>query len=287
MDVNKHAEYKKAAPYLLLVDKLPVLDDMLITMLHELSPEEWHMQTVARLWKVRDAAAHLLDGNIRTLSLLRDGYQPPGPPVEKYDDLVGYLNMLNADWVKAMNRVSPNMLLWLLSSTGEEYCAYMKTLDPFAKAVFPVAWAGEEESRNWMHIAREYTEKFLHQQQIRDATGRGGLLNKEYYHPFLSVCMLALPYTLRNTRAADDTIIALKIPGEGGGEWYVHSQDGTWSFIAAPSSEEIDAEVVIEAKDAWKLFSKSVRVGDIPESVRTSGNPALTSEVLNMVSFMV
>jgi len=32
-----------------------------------------------------------------------------------------------------------------------------------------VDWAEEMESKNWMAIAREYTEKWLHQQQIRDA----------------------------------------------------------------------------------------------------------------------
>ena len=49
----------------------PVLDQKLIELLKSLSPEDWNKQTVAKLWTVRDIAAHLLDGNLRTLSLSR------------------------------------------------------------------------------------------------------------------------------------------------------------------------------------------------------------------------
>ena len=48
------------------------LDKKLIELLESLTPEEWHKQTVAKLWKVKDVASHLLDGNIRTLSIQRD-----------------------------------------------------------------------------------------------------------------------------------------------------------------------------------------------------------------------
>jgi hypothetical protein len=42
-------------------------------------------------------------------------------------------------------------------------------LDPDA-AGLAAAWAGETDSRNWFDVAREYTEKWHHQQQLRDAT---------------------------------------------------------------------------------------------------------------------
>jgi Mycothiol maleylpyruvate isomerase N-terminal domain len=47
---------------------------MLVDLLESLPVEKWARQTVARLWNVKDVAAHLLDGNIRILSMLRDGY---------------------------------------------------------------------------------------------------------------------------------------------------------------------------------------------------------------------
>jgi hypothetical protein len=35
-----------------------------------------------------------------------------------------------------------------------------------------VAWAGEAESKNWFHVARDYSEKWHHQQQIREAVSQ-------------------------------------------------------------------------------------------------------------------
>jgi hypothetical protein len=50
------------------------LDDQLILLLESLSPEDWNKPTIAKQWTIKDVAAHLLDGNIRTLSIQRDRY---------------------------------------------------------------------------------------------------------------------------------------------------------------------------------------------------------------------
>jgi hypothetical protein len=47
------------------------------------------------------------------------------------------------------------------------------------KEDFSVARAGEEASLNWFNIAREYSERSLHQQQIREAVGAPGLTGRE------------------------------------------------------------------------------------------------------------
>jgi hypothetical protein len=57
----------------------------------------------------------------------------------------------------------------------------LKELDPFAEAIFSVGWAGEEKSLNWFHIAREYTEKWHHQQQIRLAVGQEQICTQETF----------------------------------------------------------------------------------------------------------
>ena len=176
----------------------PILDSKLIELLKSLSKEDWNKQSIAPLWKVKDIAAHLLDGNIRTLSMLKDNYYGESAKnIDSYQDLVRYLNRLNSDWIAAMKRVSPAILIELLESTGKQYHDYLCTLPPFDKAAFSVAWAGEEESQNWFHIAREYTEKWHHQQQIRLAVGRENeLYSKELYFPYLQTSMRALPASL-------------------------------------------------------------------------------------------
>ena len=88
-----------------LIDKFPELDKKLIDLLESLDKEEWNKQTIAKLWTVKDVVAHLLDGNIRILSNLRDRYQGERPVINSYQDLLDYLNQLNAEWVQAMKRV--------------------------------------------------------------------------------------------------------------------------------------------------------------------------------------
>ncbi|MFL5810623.1 MAG: maleylpyruvate isomerase N-terminal domain-containing protein, partial [Flavisolibacter sp.] len=175
-----------------VVNLLPVLDKKLLDLLKSLLPEEWQKQTIARLWTVKDVAAHLLDGNIRILSILRDNYFGEQPEITSNQDLIDFLNRLNADWVKALKRASPQILIFLLEMTGQPFCKYFESLNLNEKSVLTVDWAGETESKNWMEIAREYTEKWLHQQQIRDAVGKPGLMTRELYYPFIDIFMLAL-----------------------------------------------------------------------------------------------
>ena len=269
-----------------LVQKLPELDLKLIELLESLDKSDWNKRTVAKLWTVKDVVAHLLDGNIRILSGLRDRHKLDSPKIGSYQDLLDYLNQLNADWVLAMKRVSPKMLMDLLKQTGKPFCDYYASLDPFDKAVYPVAWAGESESKNWMHIAREYTEKFLHQQQIRDAVGIQGIMTNEFYLPFLDVCMYALPHTLREVKADKGSIVQMKITGDVFGDWYVRFNGKNWEQIELTSRSLVKVVVSIDFYAAWKLFSKSLRPYDLKDKIRIQGNQELGKVAIEMVSFM-
>lgn len=272
----------------------PLLNQELISFLKELSPEDWQKQTVARQWKVKDVAAHLLDGNFRRIALHRDGWMAqPGRPIESYKDLVDYLNDLNADWVKATKRLSPQLLVDLLDSTNEEVYRLFSRLDPFAESVFPVSWAGENVSYNWFDIAREYTERWLHQQQIRDALNDRGIMTKQFYYPFLDIFMHAWPVTMKE-EGDESTVLRAVIKGEGGGEWILKRAKGEgyqvdgWRHYKSGggSGERYAAETVIDGDVAWKLFSKSVRKEDISGSYQVTGNKVLGEKILDMVSVM-
>src|SRR5215216_5638663 len=92
----------------------PILDRKLIELLISLSAEEWEMQTIAKRWRVKDVAAHLLDGNIRALSLQRDRcFGVPGPATDDYDEIVRWLNQYNNDWVAVAKRISPAVMILL------------------------------------------------------------------------------------------------------------------------------------------------------------------------------
>ncbi|MES2777721.1 MAG: maleylpyruvate isomerase N-terminal domain-containing protein [Bacteroidota bacterium] len=263
-----------------------LLDEKLIALLRSLSAAEWNMPTIAKLWTVKDIAAHLLDGNIRTLSMARDGYfgEQPGN-IASYQDLLDYLNRLNADWVKAMHRISPLVLTGLLETTGKEFSAYMEAADLLAPAIFPVNWAGEEQSVNWFHIAREYTEKWIHQQQIRDAVNKPGIMNKELFYPFIDTFMRGLPYTYRNTIAIAGTTVQVMVTGEAGGSWLLVKTVDDWQLsqeqIAHPTSA-----VSLDPDTAWRLFSKGITPADALEKATILGEIPLGSVALSMVSVM-
>jgi len=263
----------------------PVLDKLLIEVLRSLKPEEWDARTIAKLWTVKDIAAHLLDGNLRTLSFSRDGHTlEPTAAINTYTDLVAYLNQLNATWVTAAKRLSPQVLTDLLETTGTAFYQHIQTLDPFGKAIFPVGWAGEEESENWFHIAREYTEKFIHQQQIREAVGKQALFNRALFHPFIDTFMRALPYCYRDVAAAAGSIVSVQVLTAIGGEWHIIKTGTGWQFTQ--DTGKADSTVMIDPETAWKLFSKGISAQEALELVDISGNIALGKPALQMVSVM-
>jgi len=260
------------------------LDQKLIELLKSLSLDEWNKQTVAAQWTVKDVVAHLLDGNMRTLAAVENFSGDPPDAIHSYEDLVDYLNRLNADWVNAMKRVSPNTLIELLETTQEPCIAYYHSLDLWATARFAVSWAGEVESKNWFHIAREYTERWHHQQQIRDAVNKQGIMERTFFFPLIQTFMMALPHTYRNTLAPEGTIISIKVADEMGGEWKIKSEAGHWQFTDDPGG--IATTIELNPDTSWKLFTKALRKEEAVKRVIISGDQKLGEPIFGMLSVM-
>ncbi|MFC0183887.1 maleylpyruvate isomerase N-terminal domain-containing protein [Pseudarcicella hirudinis] len=73
---------------------IPEIDRKLIEILKTLAPEDWNLQTSAPKWKVKDIAAHLLDGNLRNLSSSRDHFS---------EILREKLNRIRTFWIISIN----------------------------------------------------------------------------------------------------------------------------------------------------------------------------------------
>jgi hypothetical protein len=262
------------------------LEYELLELLKSLTVEEWHMQSVAKRWKVKDIVSHLLDGNLRGLSMSRDGYfGMKAEGVDSYEDLVNFLNQMNMSWTLVMERLSPQVLISLLEVSGKEYIAHLQTLDLFENAIFSVAWAGQDYSPNWFHIAREYTEKFLHQQQIRDAVGKQGIMTKELFYPFIDTLMFGFPYAFRNVSAGQGAVVSIEISTAIGGIWNIIKMEEGWR-LDRTSHLEAQAKVLIDPDTAWKLFSKSWQAEDVMDKVSFFGDFSLGRHVLDIVSVM-
>lgn len=266
------------------LELFPVLDGELISLLKSLSPDDWNRPTRAKLWKVKDVAAHLLDGNVRMLSLSRDQYFGEAVTVNSYAELVAYLNQLNADWIKATKRLSPPVLISLLEWSGKAYCDHLKQLDLASPAMFCVAWAGENQSPNWFHIAREYTEKWHHQQQIREAVNKPGITSRALYHPVLQTFLKAFPHHYRETHASSGSVIEVIIEGEAGGKWYFVFDGKKW--FERDHTSDVITTIAMDQNDAWKLFTKGLSPDEVQKSLKIHGQKALATPFFSITSIM-
>lgn len=271
-----------------MIDVLPLfpkLNSSLISLLSGLDQRQWDMSTLCKKWTVKDIAAHLLDGALRRLSVGSDSFQPELENPESNPGLLAYLNNLNADWVNAYRRVSPQILLEQLALAQEQLHQYFFNLDPNGKAIFPVSWAGEASSTNHFDMAREYTERWLHQQQIRQALGVVSILEPDLYHPFLEICMQALPYHYKTFESSEGNVVQIEIVGDAGGVWSIIRKSNTWEFTDSPV--EICSQVYIDQNIAWMLFSKGIEINQASQYWQIIGDQNMGRHVLSMTSFMV
>jgi uncharacterized protein (TIGR03083 family) len=269
-----------------LVDRFSPLHQELMSLLRRLDEEDWFRPTACALWSVKDIVAHLLDTGLRRLSSGRDDFMPSAVnAIQSYGDLVAYLNRLNSDWVGATRRLSPRVLMELMDITAPQVHAHFSSLDPHARARFGVAWAGEEVSPVWFDIGREYTERWLHQQQIREAVGASGLLDPEWLSPALDIFMRALPHTYRAVQADAGQRIHFLIHGEAGGDWTLRRESHAWTLFAGRDNHA-EARVSLDQETAWKLFSKGLSPEIVRRRVYLEGDPRLGEPVFGVVSVM-
>ena len=263
------------------------LHDELVRLLEGLSPEDWLRPTVAGQWRVRDIVAHLIDTDIRRVSAQRDGHQgpPPANPIESFAQLVTYLNELNREWIRASERLSARVLLELVMQSGRMCAEVLESVDPMSRAIFPVAWAGEAESLGWMDVGRDYTEKWHHQQQIRDAIGAPLLLEERWTRPLFELSVKALPRAYTSVSAAVGTSVQLVIDGPGGGSWLLTRSRSRWE-LRDGTAEGADTVVHLSADHAWRLFYNALSA-EQRSQIRVVGDVRWAEPLLRARSVMV
>lgn len=276
-----------ALPPLATAHLFPSVEARLLELLRALAPDDWERQTVAPQWRVKDIAAHLLDTSLRKLSMARDGSFPPVEPITSAAELAALINRLNREGVSIYRRLSPQVLISLIELASRDLMAYIQTLDPAADALFSVSWAGEERSANWFDTAREFTERWHHQQQIRVAVGAAepGIMTPELYHPVLDCFMRALPFAYRSVRRAPRTVARFNIAGNCGGTWFLYRAAEDWRLVDIPPGEPA-AETTIPQEIAWLIFTKGMTAERAGREVRCTGDIELAAHVLGMVAIV-
>ena len=264
----------------------PLLAELL-AVLRPLSPADWERPTIAGRWRVRDVAAHLLDGDLRKIAVYRDDHLLPlDGPIENDRDLGRFINGLNASGVAYAARLSPRLLVDLLEITGGWVADVIAALDPHGPARFPVSWAGEAASANWMDTGREYTERWHHQAQIRDAIAVPRLLEARWLDPLLDFSVRALPVAYAQHAAAEGTRVTLFVAGPAGSAWTVTRTGSRWTTMRG-APEAPDASITAEPDIAWRLFYNVLPPGAAEESLTLQGSRQLLEPMLRTRSVIL
>jgi uncharacterized protein (TIGR03083 family) len=261
------------------------VDEKLIELLSSLTTDEWDLPTLVPLWKVRDVAAHLLDTALRKLSMARDCFYAEKVEIRLHQDLVTMVNRFNREGVTVYRRLSPPLIMEITKMACEQSARFHESLDPFAPAAFPVSWAGEEMSLNWFDTARELTERWHHQQQIRLATNRPGIMTRDLYHPVLECFLRGLPHVYRDVDAPDGTSLLLEISGECGGRWLLSRESKRWALIT-PTGAEFSSRVAIPQELAWRVFTKGIDRDTARNQIVIEGDGDLAEKVFELTAIV-
>ncbi len=254
----------------------------LLNLLAGLTDEEWQRPTVCAGWSVKDVALHLLGGDLTNLSRRRDGFR--GPAAVAGETVVSLVNRLNDEWLRAARRLSTSVVQELLAAMETPLFEYFAGLDPLALGP-RVSWAGPEPAPVWLDIAREYTERWHHQQHIREAVHQPGQESRRFLQPVLATFAHALPMTYQNVAAPVGTTIQLHVTGESGGDWTVQRDANRWQlYLGAP--DEPTARVTLDPSTAWKRFTKGLELAAAREKARCEGDLVLASRLLETIAII-
>lgn len=275
-------------PKIVLVSHLfPELYSELVTLLKGMKSDEWLYRTSSSKWNVKDIVAHLVDGDLRRISFQRDKLTPPTPSgkIENSSDLVDYLNQINGIWVEASRRLSPQVLIELLEYTGKEIAKLFSSMDLEGEAIFSVGWAGEDKSENWFDIAREYTEKWYHQQQIREAVGAPLLVDEKWVHPLIDTFVRGLPNIYNTLKPGiKETVVTLQIEDLTNAGWIIKKNE-SWELFVGTTSE-YTSKVILNSDTAWRMFSKNISKEEAKKKIKVEGEKELGMLIVELTAFM-
>ncbi len=271
----------------LVQDLFLPLQEELLGVLRGLPAGAWDLPTTSRLWRVKEIVAHILDGQLRRISAQRDGHvpPPPGTPIRGYDDLVRFLNGLNAGFVETSRRLSPRVLIELLEWAAPRLAETARATDPFGFAVFAVSWAGEARSAAWFDLARDFTEHWHHQQQIRLAAGIPLLLEARYAGPVMDTFARALPFTYRDVAASDGESLEIATQSPVDRVYALRREGRTWLLERGPADSP-KARIAMGGETAWRILTGGLSREEARRRTTVSGDERLAAPFFDVIAIM-
>lgn len=238
-----------------LLQALQVERRSLLAILGALNQDDWERETPCPGWTVHDLVLHLLGDDFVVLSILRDGHTAPLPS-EPHESLAGMIDQLNADWIRATaGRLSPRMLRGLLVWAGEETHKFFAGVEFDSPSAMGVSWAGESPSPHGLEVAREYTERWLHQQQLRQAVGHSSLADPVLTRVFLQSLAHCLPVAYAAANEAVGTTVKLDILEFPTLSFGLRLDAPGWRLVRGRDISEADCSIVAPAEPLWRAWT--------------------------------
>jgi uncharacterized protein (TIGR03083 family) len=255
-----------------------------VALLRSLEPADWQRPTVCPGWRVHDVVAHVVHDYIRKLSGTRDQHEAPGPAPG--EDLPRFLHRVNQEFVDVALRWSPAVLVDLLAHLGPQLDDLWASLD-LDQTGEAVSWAAPGvPAPVWLDVAREYTEYWVHQQQVRDAVGRPGADDERLTAAVTGTFLRAVPHALRHLSPDLGTCVQILVTGPGGGSWTVRRQSFTWAVDRGSPAQPAAVLVQVSPGCLWRVATRGITVEAAREQAVISGNQELGLAVLSLVAII-
>ena len=250
----------------------------LIELVEGLTPDEWLAPTAAAPWTVKDLALHVLDDDLTWLSHRRDHDTSGLIDMSVPEAFVDLLAAKNQRWVQGAQALSRRVVSELLESTGQQVADYHAGQDMRGQGW--VSWASSEPVPFWFNLAQEFTERWVHQKQMRDALGQTGDHDDDL-PDVLRTFVWAFPHQYRADSTAGARVV---LTFDGVGTWTLTADAARrWSLVEGGAGVA-DATLSLPSSAAWRLLTGASTSAD---EIRATGPPALVEPLLRVRAIIV
>jgi len=136
-----------------------------------------------------------------------------------------------------------------------------------------------------MHLAREYTEHWMHHQHIFETVGIESLKSRRLMLPLLTTFAHSLQRAYHDVPAPQDTLVLLRFTGEAASEFHLIREADRWRLVA--SSDRSPAATITMTDDtAWRLFTKGISLEAARSQSMIEGDQELGQHVFNAVAIL-
>ena len=138
----------------------------------------------------------------------------------------------------------------------------------------------------WLDVAREYTEYWVHQQQVRDAVGRPGADDEHLTAAVTDTFLRAVPHALRHLSRDPGTCVQIQVTGPGGGNWTIQRRAATWAVGRGSPTQPAAVLVEVSSEGLWRVATRGITLEAARDQVTISGDQELGLAALSLVAII-